>query len=82
MTDFHFSEVQVKVDNLCVILHNIARRQADGNFDYEALEKVRPKIAVQKWNGRLRRYETHFITTVDPMQSPSPEHPYHIEVPY
>jgi hypothetical protein len=45
------------------------------------LEKVKPMKAVQKRNGKLRRYEQHFIPVIDPMQQPTPEHKYHIEVP-
>ncbi|MDR3169644.1 MAG: hypothetical protein LBU27_08125 [Candidatus Peribacteria bacterium] len=80
MTDSHFRKVQVKVDNLCITLHNISRRQADGNFDYKSLEKVKPKIAVQRRNGKLRRYETIYIIDPKTMQ-PTPEHKYRVEVP-
>jgi hypothetical protein len=43
-------------------LHNIARWQADGNFDYSFLEKIPPKFPVQKRNGKKRRRETVYVS--------------------
>jgi hypothetical protein len=81
MKEEQFAQVQAEVDEKCIHLRNISRWQEDGNFDYKCLEKLPIKVPKQKRNGKLRRYETIYITRPNPMQNPTPEHTHHIEIP-